>query len=102
MPNEELRALQITREQLVAMLYATWSWKYFAKLALSKKMRHRLRGEISGCLRHYPFNCVIEQMWESRIKSSDEAIQQSSLSDDLQKETSRNAESSHALESHNA
>ena len=68
MPNEELRALQITRKQLVAMMYATHNWRYFAKLTLSKKMRERLRSEIYSCLRHYPFNCTLEKMWEKRIE----------------------------------
>ena len=68
MPNEELRALQTTRTQLRAILYATHGWKYFAKLALSRKMRERLRMEILSCLRHYPFNCTLEKMWEKRIE----------------------------------
>ncbi len=57
LPHEELRALKKSRTLLGSLLMATWDWRYFARLALSKKMRVRFRDEIYYCLRHYPL-CV--------------------------------------------
>jgi len=69
MPNEELRALKRSHSFLSSLLSATWSWRYFARLATSSKMRDRLRGEVYGCLRHYPFEYILDEMWKERIEN---------------------------------
>ena len=67
LPHEEIRALKKSRTFLGSLLMATFSWHYFARLALSKKMRLRLRDEIYYCIKHYPL--VVDKLFENTLCS---------------------------------
>jgi len=61
LPSEELRTLKQTREVLRTLLN-------MKKSELVGMPIGDFRELVYSCLRHYPFNCTLDSMWEKRIE----------------------------------
>ena len=60
MPNEELRALKQTHEFMRWLLSVK-------KVDLVNMPINDLRKQVYYCIKHYPFDCVLDKIWEERM-----------------------------------
>jgi len=65
-PTEEVNALKITRDFLRSILH-----KNLTEIRKDAKM---IRGEAYRCLRHFPWDMVIDDLWEGRIKDFEDSF----------------------------
>ena len=60
LPNEELRALKQTHGFMRWLLSVK-------KMDLINMPIDDLKKEVYHCIKHYPFDCVLDEMWKERI-----------------------------------
>lgn len=76
LPNEELRALKRTHQFMLDIL----SMRVSDFRKMSKEEFEKWRIEAYYCIKHYPFDFQLEQMWDERIKEMERSFASDKLS----------------------
>ena len=71
LPNEELRALKRTHEFMRDIL-AIPNRAHFSKM--TKEEFEAWKREAYYCIKHYPFDFVLDELWEERINRSTQLL----------------------------
>ena len=72
LPDQELQALKRTHEFMRSIL--TMRVSDFRKM--KKEEFERWRTDCYYCIKHYPFDCTIDRLWEERIQEMHDSFGQ--------------------------